>query len=145
MTRYTHHVGSDDDIIEMAHTVRRSVFIREQSVDEAVEMDGNDDAATHVVLTDGSEPVATARLRFPDPSTAKIERVAVLPDYRDRGLGVRVMDVAETVAVDRGATDAVLHAQLRVREFYERLGYEPVGGQFEEAGIPHVEMRAELE
>jgi len=140
MTRYTRHVGSDADTIELAHAVRRRVFVEEQGVGEAVEMDGRDDAAIHVVLTDDTGPVATARLRFPEPSTAKIERVAVLSDYRGQGLGASVMDAAETVATDRGATDAVLHAQLRVREFYERLGYEAEGETFEEAGIPHVAM-----
>ncbi|MBX0285139.1 GNAT family N-acetyltransferase [Halomicroarcula sp. F28] len=144
MTDYTRHFGSDADTIEMAHAVRRRVFIEEQGVDEALEMDGRDDAATHVVLTDGSDPVATARFRFADPSTAKIERLAVLPDSRGQGLGSRVMDAAESAAVDGGATVAVLHAQVSVRGFYRELGYEPVGEQFEEAGIPHVEMRRRL-
>lgn len=144
MTRFTRYVGSDADIIEMAHTVRRRVFVEEQGVDESVEMDGNDEAATHVVFVD-DEPVATARVRFPDPSTAKIERVAVLPPYRGDGVGRRVMNAAESAAVDGGATVAVLHAQVSVRDFYAGLGYESVGGQFEEAGIPHVEMRRPLE
>lgn len=145
MTSYTRHVGSDAAVVEMAHTVRRHVFMEEQGVSEAVEMDGKDDAATHVVLTDDETPVATARLRFVDASTAKIERVAVLSDYRGDGLGDRVMDAAERVAVDRGATDAVLHAQVRVQRFYERVGYTAVGDTFEEADIPHVEMRKRLD
>jgi len=144
MTRYTRHVGSDTDTVEMAHAVRRRVFIAEQGVDESVEMDGKDSGATHVVLTTEREPVATARLRFPEPSTVKIERVAVRPECRGEGLGCRVMDVAESAATERGATDAVLHAQLRVREFYERLGYERFGEVFDEAGIPHVGMRKRL-
>jgi predicted GNAT family N-acyltransferase len=145
MTRYTHHVGSDADTIEMAHTVRRRVFVEEQGVDEGVEIDGRDEEATHVVFSENGEPVATARVRFPDPSTAKIERVAVLPASRNQGLGIRVMAAAESAAIDGDATVAVLHAQLDVREFYERLGYDSVGEQFEEAGIPHVEMRKPLD
>lgn len=145
MTSYTRHVGSDEAIIEMAHAVRRRVFIDEQGVSEAVEMDGRDQAATHVVLTDGSTPVATARLRLPEETIAKIERVAVVPDYRGEGLGGRVMAIAESTAVDRGATNALLHAQVRVREFYDRLGYEAVGEPFDEAGIPHVEMVKSLD
>ncbi|MFC6757870.1 MULTISPECIES: GNAT family N-acetyltransferase [Haloarcula] len=144
MTNYTRHVGSDADTISLAHTVRRRVFIEEQGVEEAVEMDGRDDAATHVVFTDDADPVATARVRFPDPSTAKIERVAVCPEYRDEGLGRQVMNVAESAARDAGATSATLHAQVSVRGFYGKLGYESVGEQFEEAGIPHVEMRRRL-
>ena len=145
MTRYTRQVGSDADTIEMAHTVRRRVFVAEQGVDEAVEMDGRDEAATHVVLADDEAPVATARIRFSNPSMAKMERVAVCPGCRGRGLGVRVMNVAESAARDAGATSAKLHAQVSVRGFYARLGYEAVGEQFEEAGIPHVEMRRQFD
>ncbi len=144
MTRYTHYVGSDADTIELAHAVRRRVFIEEQGVEEAVEMDGRDDAATHVVLTEVADPVATARVRFPDPSTAKIERVAVCPEYRGEGLARQVMNVAESAARDAGASSATLHAQVSVRGFYENLGYKTVSEEFEEAGIPHVEMRRRL-
>jgi len=144
MTSYTRQVGSDADTVEQAHAVRRRVFIEEQGVAEAVEMDGKDQAATHVVLADDADPVATARVRVPTEATAKIERVAVLPAYRGDGLGRRVMDAAESAALDDGATEAVLHAQVRVRAFYERLGYTANGDTFEEAGIPHVEMRKSL-
>lgn len=145
MARYDRHVGNDSAIIEMAHAVRRRVFIDEQDVAEELEMDGKDETATQVVLTEAGAPVATARLRFTEPSTAKVERVAVLPDYRGEGLGDRVMGVAESVATERGAVTAVLHAQRRVEGFYERLGYESVSDTFEEAGIPHVEMRKRLD
>ncbi|MBX0294295.1 GNAT family N-acetyltransferase [Haloarcula nitratireducens] len=140
MTTYDCYVGSEAALGDRARSVRRTVFIEEQGVSEAEEMDDKDDVATHVLLTEGDEPVATARLRLVGEATAKVERVAVLADYRGEGLGVRVMDAVETVAVDRGATDAKLHGQTQVRGFYERLGYEAVGEEFEEAGIPHVEM-----
>ncbi|MBV0922827.1 GNAT family N-acetyltransferase [Halomicroarcula limicola] len=140
MTAYDCYVGSDGALGDRARSVRRTVFIEEQGVSEAEEMDDKDGVATHVLLTDGDEPVATARLRLVGEATAKVERVAVLADYRGEGLGVRVMDAVETVAGDRGATEAKLHGQTQVRGFYERLGYEAVGEEFEEAGIPHVEM-----
>jgi predicted GNAT family N-acyltransferase len=54
------------------------------------------------------------------------------------------MAVCETIARERGLDACVLHAQRRVAEFYRRQGYEVVGEPFEEAGIPHVEMRLEL-
>ena len=127
-----------------AHAVRRAVFIEEQGVSEAEEMDGRDEAATHVVVTDrtGGRPVATARLR--DVGAAKIERVAVREAYRGRGLGRRLMSVVESLARTRGHDEAVLHAQTAVEDFYAALGYETVGDEFVEADIPHVEMRKPL-
>ena len=144
MTAYEYRAGTDDAIIEMAKTVRRAVFIEEQGVSEAEEMDGKDEEALHVVATDGDDPVGTARVRFTDETTAKVERVAVCRSHRGEGIGRRVMDVAESQAVKRGADTAKLHSQVRVRAFYESLGYEATGDQFDEAGIPHVAMVKDL-
>ena len=144
MAPYETHVGGDAAAGEMARAVRRAVFIDEQGVDEAHEMDGKDDVATHIVVTDDGEPVATARFRFVEATTARIERVAVLEPYRGEGLGASVMETAESIVRERGATSAVLHGQLRVAAFYEELGYEVIGDRFEKAGIPHVEMRKRL-
>ena len=144
MPSYTIHVGDDAKLGERARTVRRQVFVEEQGVDEALEIDGRDADATHLLLTDGDTPVGTARLRYPDPETVKIERVAVLSSRRGEGLGRRLMERAEAHARESGATTAKLHGQQRVVPFYERLGYEPVGDPFEEAGIPHRAMVKQL-
>lgn len=125
-----------------AHAVRRAVFIDEQGVAEDVEMDDKDDEATHFVIYDRADEhaVATARVRVTDDETAKAERVAVLSGYRGNGLGSRLMDLVEDEARDRGCSRVLVHAQTTVRDFYAALGYETVGEEFEEAGIPHVEM-----
>lgn len=141
MTSYTIQVGSDADLGDRARAVRRTVFIEEQGVSEAEEMDDEDAAATQLLATTGdADPVGTARVRFVDDDTAKIERVAVLRSHRGEGLGSELMHAAEAHARDQGASTARLHGQVAVVEFYERLGYEIVGDRFEEAGIPHRKM-----
>jgi len=133
-----------DGTLSDAYAVRRAVFIEEQDVPESLEMDGKDEDATHFVLLDGTSPVGTARLRMPDGALAKPERVAVRSAYRGRGLGRRLMELVESEARAHGCPRATLHAQTRVVDFYERLGYEVTSEQFEEAGIPHVEMEKKL-
>jgi len=145
MSSYTIRVGDDAALGEWARTVRRRVFVAEQGVDESIEIDGKDGAATHLLATGGDTPVGTARLRFPDPKTVKIERVAVLQSHRGNGLGRRLMANAEERAREVGATTVRLHSQRRVVPFYEQLGYEPVGDPFEEAGIPHRAMVKQLD
>lgn len=128
-----------------AFDVRTRVFIEGQDVSEELEMDGKDEAARHVVAYEGEKPVGTARLRSPDPGVAKIERVAVLDDYRHSGVGTALMDAIEEVAREEGLDRAVLHAQTRVEPFYAKLGYERTSDEvFEEADIPHVEMAKPL-
>ena len=136
-------VETDDELAD-ALAVRRTVFIEEQGVPEHLEVDGNDDSATHFVAYDGDRPVGAARLRPYDDSTAKVERVAVLEPERGAGIGRRLMDVVETAATHDGYESVVLHAQVPVVGFYERLGYEVIGEEFEDAGIPHREMRKGL-
>lgn len=137
-------VAGDGDALADAHAVRLAVFVEGQGVPEEIEIDGEDDDARHLVAYDGETPVGTARLREPDPGVAKVERVAVVESHRGRGIGRRLMYDLEDLARGEGMDEAVLHAQTAVEEFYEALGYETTSDVFEEAGIPHVEMRKAL-
>jgi len=116
--------------------LRQTVFIEEQGVPKDIEWDGRDAACQHVLATLGDTPVGCARL-MPD---GKIGRMAVLPEYRSRGVGAALLahliDVARTSGLER----VYVHAQQHAAPFYRRAGFEPHGGTFEEAGIPHVTM-----
>lgn len=149
-------VGTDAER-DGAFAVRRSVFVDEQGVAAEVEYDeydGPEANATHFVAYADGVAVGAARLRpaNPDPDSApddgptgKVERVAVAADRRGTGWGRRVMDAVEARAREAGFERLTLHAQTRVRGFYDRLGYEAYGAEFEEAGIPHVAMDKELD
>jgi predicted GNAT family N-acyltransferase len=44
-------------------------------------------------------------------------------------------------AKEKGAQECILHAQTHAIAFYAKADFEPHGPIFDEAGIPHVEMR----
>ncbi len=134
----------DDAEFEAALAVRRAVFVEEQGVPEHRELDGRDDTAVHFVAYDGDRAVGAARLREYDAARAKVERVAVREADRGRGIGRVLMDVVEAYAVDTGYEEVLLHAQVPVVDFYEHLGYDVTSEEFEDAGIPHREMRKSL-
>lgn len=137
-------VSADDPAFEAAMAVRIEVFVDEQGVPEEIERDEYEAESEHfVAYDDAGRAVGTARLRATDDA-AKIERVAVRKDARRDGWGARLMAVAEERARERGFEEALLHAQTHVDAFYRDLGYRRVGDEFDEAGIPHVEMRKEL-
>ena len=126
-----------------AFAVRRSVFVDEQGVAAEIEYDEYDDSgadATHFVAYADGVAVGAARLRPADP-----ERVAVSADRRGNGWGRRLIDAVEARAREAGFERVALHAQTRVRGFYDRLGYDAYGTEFEEAGIPHIAMETELD
>ena len=124
--------------------VRRRVFIEEQQVPEALEIDEHDGdptsltTALHVLgLLDGV-PVATGRLLLPhDEGQAHIGRIAVLAEHRRGGFGRAVMQSLHEMALQQGISDITLAAQLHAIGFYEGLGYAVHGDVFLDAGIEH--------
>ncbi|WP_222920081.1 GNAT family N-acetyltransferase [Natrinema sp. SYSU A 869] len=129
---------------EDAFAVRRTVFVEEQGVDEELEYDDHDETAVHFVAYDDREPIGAARLREYEAGGGKVERVAALESRRAEGVGRALMEALERRAIDSGFAALKLHAQTRAADFYRSLGYERRGTEFEEAGIPHVEMRKSL-
>jgi predicted GNAT family N-acyltransferase len=138
--------------------VRRRVFIEEQHVPEAEEWDrhdqlfeialagaaASDEPPVNLIACDGAAIVGTARVVRYAPGVAKVQRVAVLPEARGRGIGAALMRLAEQIAGKRGDEEMILDAQLIAIPFYERLGYSAEGGVFLDAGIEHRRMRKRL-
>lgn len=131
-----------------ALAIREIVFIEEQSVPESLERDADDAAAFHVLAMAGKHAIGTGRLvNLPQPppgesgAWGRIGRMAVLQSNRKGGTGSRLLAALETEAQKRKLTGILLHAQLSAMEFYKRHGYEPHGAVFDEAGMPHLEMK----
>lgn len=128
------------DDIETCRTLRRRVFIEEQGVSEADEMDGKDDQAIHLLATVDGVPMGSARLLVAG-EVGKIGRVCVLPEARGTGLGAAVMEAAiAELRCQPGVTKAKLGAQTHALGFYERLGFVAEGPVYDDAGIPHRDM-----
>ncbi|MCF6745434.1 GNAT family N-acetyltransferase [Blastococcus sp. KM273128] len=139
----TAQVAAPADLAEVL-ALRTRVFVEEQGVPPEIEQDAADGTAVHVLSRDDAgRVVATGRLLL-DGATARIGRMAADAGVRGRGHGAAVLAELHRQAVDRGAREVVLHAQLPARRFYERAGYTAVGEVYEEAGIAHITMRRPL-
>lgn len=126
--------------IATCRALRRIVFIEEQGVSEADEVDDKDDQAIHLLATDNGRPLGAARLLVYG-QIGKIGRVCVLAEARGTGLGAALMRAAvDRLRREPGVTEARLGAQVHALGFYERLGFVAVGEVFDDAGIPHREM-----
>ena len=138
--------------MERARAVRRAVFIEEQNVPPALEIDEHDGdpakvkTARHVLGEVEGRAVATGRLILhPDENrNGHIGRVAVLAEERGRGYGSSLMEALHTLARERGLAGITLASQLHAIGFYEKLGYVAKGGVFLEAGIEHRWMDFDL-
>ncbi|MBW4527860.1 MAG: GNAT family N-acetyltransferase [Phormidium tanganyikae FI6-MK23] len=120
--------------------IRTRVFQDEQGVDPAMEFDGLDQTATHFLAYDEETAIGTARIRFLDAHTAKLERVAVLANLRKHGVGRKIVETALEFLANKNISDLRIHAQISVVAFYQKLGFVTEGEGFEEAGIPHIKM-----
>lgn len=130
--------------LALCHALRRTVFIEEQGVAEAEEMDDQDEGAIHLLAWQGDCPVGTARLILKG-DIGKIGRVCVLPEMRGTGLGAALMRAAmDALRVRPGVARARLGAQTHAIGFYEKLGFVAEGPVYDDAGIPHRDMTREL-
>lgn len=117
-------------------SLRRTVFIDEQAVPEALEWEAQDPACDWLIAEADGQGVGCARLT----PAGRIGRMAVLPGWCGRGIGAALLDAALARARQRGYAEITLHAQAQAIGFYARVGFQPVGPVFTEAGIPHQAM-----
>jgi len=162
-------VSAGDIVVRAATTAERDalialrfrVFVDEQHVPAAEEIDAYDATARHLVaVTRAGVVVGTARVVLhtggsaavppgvpvpaPPPHAAKIGRVAVDRPWRGHGVGLRLVAAGVDVARAAGAAEAYLDAQTYALAFYGRLGFQAEGPEFLDAGIPHRRMRLAL-
>lgn len=138
MLRFEQTTDIESPIYRDALEIRLSVFVNEQNVSPAIEIDEKESSCIHVVGYDeNNNPIATARLFPLDKENYKIQRVAVLQSERGKQLGKLLMEKMEAIAYKNGAKRVVLGAQNQALSFYEKIGYHIFGDEYEEAGILH--------
>jgi predicted GNAT family N-acyltransferase len=129
-----------DEARAHASPIRFTVFCEEQGVPREIELDEHDPVSVHAVVFDQGIPIATGRL-LPD---GHIGRMAVLKEWRDRGIGGLILNALMERARQRGDSQVVLSAQVGAARFYEAHGFVRHGAEYMEAGIRHQEMRRRL-
>ncbi|WP_417566941.1 GNAT family N-acetyltransferase [Marinobacter sp.] len=121
--------------------IRQKVFIDEQKVPPELEWDETDEIADHylAVLPDNT-PAGVARLFSTLEETGHIGRMAILPEYRGRGIGEALL--RHLIAESAGRfSELRLSAQEHAIPFYQRSGFHVCSDVYDDAGIPHYGMR----
>jgi len=117
--------------------LREVIFVQEQKVPIALEWDGKDADALHL-LGYNAEHLPVATLRY--LSTGQIGRMAVLAEVRGQGCGALLINfLLESLSIEQ-KNKIFLHAQTHAAGFYVKQGFIQQGDIFEDAGIEHVEM-----
>jgi predicted GNAT family N-acyltransferase len=132
-----------DEAKSQVMPIRHEVFIKEQEVPVELEWDEFDQEALHAIVKKDQEVIGTARLLI-DNANARIGRMAIQKEYREQGIGQKLLSILIQTAKEKGAQECILHAQTHAIAFYAKADFESNGPIFDEAGIPHVEMRLTL-
>jgi len=137
--------GGWDELGQAAGALRSEVFVAEQKIPAELEWDAADATAVHAVAFNRfGVPLATGRLVLQQGAPARIGRMATSRLLRGSGIGRQVLDALIAAARSCGVRELMLHAQTSAQSFYLRAGFTPYGAVFEEAGIPHIDMRRVL-
>lgn len=133
---------SDTDLLQVAYNIRKIVFVEEQKVPIEEEIDDFERVSVHFLAWVNQIPCGAARWRFTE-NGVKLERFAVLKEYRRMGVGAAlVQSVIEDIEKTKGSTgkQLYLHAQLGAVPLYENFNFIKEGEIFEECEIQHYKM-----
>ena len=124
----------------VAAPIRFAIFVQEKQPG-GIELDQHDRDSVHAVAyDDGGKAIGTARL-LPD---GQIGRMAVVKDWRRRGVGGELLDALIAEARKRGLSEVRLSAPLQALEFYRSQGFTPDGKIREVDGVLQQAMRKPL-
>ncbi|OAM52115.1 hypothetical protein A7981_01095 [Methylovorus sp. MM2] len=121
-------------------TIRSQVFIEEQQVPIALEWDGLDDSAIHILALDNETPIGCARIL----QGGIIGRMAVLNAYRNMGIGHSILAAAIAICRREQWFEIKLSAQMHALAFYQKAGFSICSSEYIDAGIPHKDMVLDL-
>lgn len=109
-----------------ALAIREAVFVEEQGILRALDRDGRDEDALHVLVFVGETPAGTGRVLARADGIGHVARIAVLPAFRGRGLGRLIVEALERLARREGMCGVYLEAHEELTLFYQKLGFQTV-------------------
>lgn len=126
-----------------AKEIRESVFVKEQGFKK--EFDEMDNLASHMIIYEEEQPISTCRFYFNEEKQSFIiGRISVIKEYRSKGIGGKMLKAAEDIIRQDGGKSTMVSGQVRVENFYEKLGYQKQGEVFLDEDCPHIWMKKVL-
>lgn len=105
--------------------IRIQTFVEGQNIPIELEFDElYNEAYSYILVAENGKGIGTARINFSNEEYAKIERVAVIPEYQNKGIGRQVIEACEKWIGEKGYKKIVITSQTQAAVFYEKIGYE---------------------
>ena len=130
---------SVDELYELLR-IHSEVFVVEQDC-VYQDMDGDDQAAIHLWLTEGDRVVALCRVCPAGTHMSEVSVGRVITTVRGKGYGKQIMLAGMAAAVEHFHAKAIdIEAQEYAKGFYEQVGFRQSSEPFILDGIPHIKM-----
>ena len=121
--------------------IKHKIFCVEQGVPYEEDEIYEEQLESHNYLVCLHEkPIGTIRYRKTEKGY-KIERFAILKEYRGKGYGKKAfVFFTDLIAARFNPCKIYFHSQYYIKDLYLRLGFIEEGEPFDEAGIKHIAM-----
>ena len=142
MTLYKFKNIDLSDEMNVSFKIRKKVFCEEQNISIDIEFDNLDHLCEHFLIYKKGKAIGTARVLKKADHLFKIERVAVLVEYRKLKVGsLLINEIINYYLKKNKKISIMLHSQVAVEGFYKSLNFTPYGDRFLEDGILHIAMK----
>jgi predicted GNAT family N-acyltransferase len=137
MTINLYRKSSSD--IEEIKEIRKVVFSHELNISESYLFDEYDKTCDQFLIKNDEVTVGALRLRK-ENNAVKLERMAILSEFRKISFGTKAIDEIKKYCVIKGESKIFLDSIYDARDFYKKCGFNEIGSVFERVGIPHIKM-----
>ena len=122
--------------------IRNKVFVGEQNCPYDIEVVPEEEKeSVHFLIYKKDTPVGTVRYRQTGNREFKIERFAVLKEYRGHNYGKEAFNYLVNKLIEEyNPCTIYFNAQYQLLDYYRSLGFIEEGETFYEANIKHIRM-----
>ena len=122
--------------------IRNIVFVGEQNCPYDIEVVPEEEKeAVHYLIFNKDIAVGTIRYRQVGDRTFKLERFAILKEYRGHRYGKDAfLFLVNKLEEDYNPCTIYFNAQYQLLDYYKKLGFQEEGETFYEASIKHIKM-----
>ncbi len=145
MIGYLKFIEYGSNEYHQAAQLRYRLFYQDHNISLEAIANSQEEQDLHLVITttQGNQVLAYGRLAQKSFNEFQIYQMVVEPGYQKQGLGKRILQTLIKTASARGGQLLSLNARVTKIKFYQKFGFEPVGGVFASSmtGVPHIRMQ----
>ena len=137
-------VGFESDFYRQCLKLRHRVLREPLGLSLSDADTASEEQQYHYALVAGQRVLACVTLKPESEQLISLRQMAVEPEHQGKGLGQRLVRVAENHSRAAGYKVLQMDARCEAEGFYRTLGYETDGEVYTKVGLDHITMKKRL-